>query len=93
MAAAVQAKVKKFVLVTSIGTDDPLFPLNLLFGVSCNVFPYRHWCHSLLCCAIHVLCRNLQKTGFRLAQTCSDAVHLALIVLHHVAHSQRKACT
>ena len=36
MAAAVQAKVKKFVLVTSIGTDDPLFPLNLLFGVSCT---------------------------------------------------------
>lgn len=36
VAAAVQAKVKKFVLVTSIGTDDPLFPLNLLFGVRCN---------------------------------------------------------
>lgn len=33
VAAAQQAKVKKFVLVTSIGTDDPLFPLNLLFGV------------------------------------------------------------
>lgn len=33
VAAAVQAKVKRFVLVTSIGTDDPLFPLNLLFGV------------------------------------------------------------
>ena len=33
VAAAMQAKVKKFVLVTSIGTDDPLFPLNLLFGV------------------------------------------------------------
>jgi hypothetical protein len=25
--------VKKVVLVTSIGTDDPLFPLNLLWGV------------------------------------------------------------
>lgn len=36
VAAAMQAKVKKFVLVTSIGTDDPLFPLNLLFGVSCS---------------------------------------------------------
>ena len=34
VAAALQAKVKKFVLVTSIGTDDPLFPLNLFFGVS-----------------------------------------------------------
>ena len=34
IAAAKQAKVKKFVLVTSIGTDDPLFPLNLFFGVS-----------------------------------------------------------
>ena len=33
IAAAKQAKVKKFVLVTSIGTDDPLFPLNLFFGV------------------------------------------------------------
>ncbi|KAA6419910.1 MAG: hypothetical protein FRX49_10100 [Trebouxia sp. A1-2] len=33
IAAATQAKVKKFVLVTSIGTDDPLFPLNLFFGV------------------------------------------------------------
>ena len=34
IAAAKQAKVKKFVLVTSIGTDDPLNPLNLFFGVS-----------------------------------------------------------
>ena len=34
VAAAVQAKVKKFVLVTSIGVDDTLFPLNLFFGVS-----------------------------------------------------------
>ena len=34
IAAAQQAKVKKFALVTSIGTDDPLFPLNLFFGVS-----------------------------------------------------------
>ncbi|DBA79810.1 TPA: hypothetical protein ACH3X1_008471 [Trebouxia sp. C0004] len=33
IAAATQAKVKKFVLVTSVGTDDPLFPLNLFFGV------------------------------------------------------------
>ena len=33
-----QAKVKKFVLVTSIGTDDPLFPLNLLFGVRLLLF-------------------------------------------------------
>ena len=36
VAAAVQAKVKKFVLVTSVGADDPLYPLNLLFGVGCN---------------------------------------------------------
>ena len=29
--------MKKFVLVTSIGTDDPLFPLNLFWGVSRSV--------------------------------------------------------
>ena len=29
--------MKKFVLVTSIGTDDPLFPLNLFWGVSHSV--------------------------------------------------------
>lgn len=34
IAAAQQAKVKTFALVTSIGTDDPLFSLNLLFGVT-----------------------------------------------------------
>ena len=34
IAAAKAAGVKKFVLVTSIGTDDPLFPLNLFWGVS-----------------------------------------------------------
>lgn len=33
VAAAQKAKVKKFVLVTSIGVDDVLFPLNLFFGV------------------------------------------------------------
>ncbi|KAI3424731.1 hypothetical protein D9Q98_008120 [Chlorella vulgaris] len=33
VAAAKQEGVKKVVLVTSIGTDDPLFPLNLLWGV------------------------------------------------------------
>jgi uncharacterized protein YbjT (DUF2867 family) len=30
---ATRAGVKKFVLVTSIGVDDPLFPLNVLWGV------------------------------------------------------------
>jgi len=33
VAAAKQAGVQKFVLVSSIGTDDPLFPLNLFWGV------------------------------------------------------------
>ena len=33
VAAAQQAGVKKFVHVTSIGCDDPLFPLNAFFGV------------------------------------------------------------
>lgn len=31
--AAKQAGVKKVVLVTSVGTDEPFFPLNLLWGV------------------------------------------------------------
>ena len=30
-----RAGVKRFVLVSSIGADEPFFPLNLLFGVSC----------------------------------------------------------
>ena len=34
LAAAQQAGVKKIVLISSIGTDDVFFPLNLLFGVS-----------------------------------------------------------
>lgn len=33
VAAAQQQGVSKFVLVTSIGVDDPLFPLNVLWGV------------------------------------------------------------
>lgn len=33
VAAAGLQGVKKFVLVTSIGVDDPLFPLNALWGV------------------------------------------------------------
>ncbi len=33
IAAARTAGVKKFVLVTSIGVDDILFPLNLFFGI------------------------------------------------------------
>lgn len=33
VAAAQQQGVKKFVLVTSIGCDDPLFPLNAYWGV------------------------------------------------------------
>lgn len=33
VAAAAQKGVSKFVLVTSIGCDDPLFPLNLYWGV------------------------------------------------------------
>ena len=33
LAAAQQAKIEHIVLISSIGTDDILFPLNLLFGV------------------------------------------------------------
>ena len=33
VAAAQQQGVKKIVLVSSIGTDDAFFPLNLFFGV------------------------------------------------------------
>lgn len=29
-----RAKVKQIVLVSSIGADEPFFPLNLLWGVS-----------------------------------------------------------
>lgn len=50
VAAAQQAKVKKFVLVTSIGTDDPLFPLNLLFGVRLLVLHM----HSPCCKCMHL---------------------------------------
>ena len=31
-----RAKVKQIVLVSSIGADEPFFPLNLLWGVSFN---------------------------------------------------------
>lgn len=55
VAAAMQGKVKKFVLVTSIGTDDPLFPLNLLFGVSCSdvllSFAFSLWCPVFPACS------------------------------------------
>lgn len=33
VAAARQSGIKKFVFVSSIGADDPLFPLNLFFGL------------------------------------------------------------
>ena len=71
IAAAKAAGVKKFVLVTSIGTDDPLFPLNLFWGVSHSVqsmscLPNYNRCdpcqgthNSCLQCCIHSACQPI----------------------------------
>ena len=92
VAAAMQAKVKKFVLVTSIGTDDPLFPLNLLFGV--RLMPFllhavsaanvlapmvdRHR-HSLLACACLLSVANKwSRCGSKFHVTGSNIMPLAL---------------
>jgi nucleoside-diphosphate-sugar epimerase len=44
IAAAKAAGVKHFVLVTSIGTDDILNPLNLFWGVSLGGPGLYQWC-------------------------------------------------
>ena len=69
IAAAKQAKVKKFVLVTSIGTDDLLNPLNLFFGVcdQCG----NQGCNApvVTCCDASSMC--MQNTCFVALTACT----------------------
>jgi nucleoside-diphosphate-sugar epimerase len=44
-----RAGVNKFVLVSSIGADEPFFPLNLLFGVGPSKPTSQSWVYFCIC--------------------------------------------